>query len=151
MNVNPVYEELADGRTCRLVREYRRTVVLGKRIYRIVIPVGFEWDRASVPRIFWLSIGQVGRFNRAALVHDWLYYTGIYPRAIADSIFLALMAEDGVGWWKRNKMYWGVRLGARKAWAWHREQGHRAGDFDEPLKASTLMKEKRLHYARMTA
>lgn len=55
-----------------------------------IVPKGFISDGASIPKIFWSLIAPCidGRSIRAAVIHDWLYHTGILSRADADKIFL---------------------------------------------------------------
>lgn len=117
---NPIYEDLPDGRTIRLREPYRRVVWCDGRRFEVVVPEGFESDLASIPRIFRGLLGQRGRFNRAALVHDWLYSSGRYSRRTADRVFRAIMEQDGVPTWKIVVMYPGVRVGAWVAWNKHR-------------------------------
>jgi hypothetical protein len=75
----------------------------------VVVPSGFETDFASVPRLpfAYLLVGGIG--NRAAVVHDYLYSTGLYSKEIADNIFLEALTLCGIGW-KRYPMYWAVRV-----------------------------------------
>jgi hypothetical protein len=37
------------------------------------IPFGFDWDKSSVPRIFWAILPNDGDFIIGALIHDYLY------------------------------------------------------------------------------
>lgn len=39
----------------------------------LVIPVGYVTDFASVPMFLWSFFPPIGKYNRAALVHDFLY------------------------------------------------------------------------------
>ena len=80
------------------------------------MPAGFETDFASVPRLFWRVVPPWGRYSPAAVVHDYLYHTGKVSRIAADRVFLELMAALGVPLWKRQVMYWAVRLGGWLAW-----------------------------------
>jgi len=41
----------------------------------IMIPAGFVTDFASVPRFLWSFVPPIGKFNLAALVHDYCYVT----------------------------------------------------------------------------
>ena len=83
---------------------------------KVTVPAGTTTDFASIPRIFWPIFPPDGRrYMRAAIVHDYLYRTGKVPRALADQMFLMLMTQDGVPWWKRNLMYWAVRIFGRRA------------------------------------
>lgn len=77
----------------------------------IIVPAGFITDLASVPRmpiIYWLT-GNVAA--KAAVLHDWNYSTGQFPRAMCDAIFRESSEVIGVSWWRRNLMYLGVRVG----------------------------------------
>jgi hypothetical protein len=89
---------------------------------RIVVPAGFVTDFASVPRIpiaFWL-VGDTA--HAAAVVHDYLYATGIFPKAVADDVLYEAMVTSGMPAWRCHLIYWGVRLGGRHAWDEHRDQ-----------------------------
>lgn len=39
----------------------------------ILIPAGYVTDFASVPMLLWSIFPPIGKYNRAALVHDYLY------------------------------------------------------------------------------
>ena len=75
----------------------------------IKVPAGFITDFASVPRIplTYMLFGNIG--HRAAVVHDYIYSTGIFPREYADDVFKALLQAEGVGTVRSNVMYAGVR------------------------------------------
>ena len=80
--------------------------------YRITINKGFDFDGASIPKPLWSIIGSpfTGNYVRAALFHDGLYACCTLDRKLSDEIFLDLMKEDGVGYFKRYSMYLAVRL-----------------------------------------
>ena len=84
-------------------------VMLGGK--EVIIPTEFKTDLASVPRIpiVYLAVG--GRGHKAAVVHDWLYQTGIYPRKECDAFFYHALRESGVGYFYAMAMYNGVRIG----------------------------------------
>lgn len=87
---------------------------------RISVPPGFVTDFASVPRVpvaFWLT-GDTA--HAAAVIHDWLYTTGLLPKATADSVFYEAMRASGIPFWRAKVMYWGVAYGGASAWAAHR-------------------------------
>jgi hypothetical protein len=81
-----------------------------------------EFNGASVPRPFWRLIGHpyMKEFERAALVHDYLYDN---PRAREhdhwgalqrdrkgiDLLFWRMLRKDGVARARANAMYWAVR------------------------------------------
>ena len=80
----------------------------------VIIPKGFETDFASVPRLFWiLAPPATGKYNRCAVLHDYMYKTGYRTKLYADTIFLQYMRECGVNVLKRRLMYYAVRLFGR--------------------------------------
>jgi len=103
-------------RSARLLEEYVAEVTVNGKTLTITVPAGFETDFASVPRAFWRIVPPWGEYSPAAVVHDYLYATALLPRAGADWVFLELMTELGVPWWKRQAMYRAVRLGGGFAW-----------------------------------
>ncbi len=87
------------------------------------VPVGFFTDFASVPRlgIIYAMLGDTA--HEPACVHDWLYYSAILSRYMADAVLLEAMNVIGLPWWRRWPIYWGVRLGGWYAWNDHRARG----------------------------
>ena len=87
------------------------------------IPRGFITDFASVPRILWWLFPPMGRYGKAALVHDYLYYTKEVSRAEADRIFLEAMLMMGVGKLTAYTMYLAVRAFGWLRWRrWKRAE-----------------------------
>ncbi len=82
----------------------------------LVVPKGFVTDFASVPRLFWSLLPPMGRYGYAALFHDFVYWQQLTTRAQADGFFRALMTELCVPPWKREVMFWGLRLFGSFAW-----------------------------------
>jgi hypothetical protein len=78
----------------RLEQPYERATSSGP----IIVPIGFVWDGASVPRHFWSILPPWGPYSGAALIHDYL--CDVRPPGIssdqAHRIFYDLMIEDGV-------------------------------------------------------
>lgn len=76
----------------------------------ITVPAGFQTDLASVPRLplVYLLAGDCAR--QAAVVHDYLYSTGIVSRSVADEVLREASAITGVPTWRRMLMFAGVRL-----------------------------------------
>jgi hypothetical protein len=92
-----------------------------------VVPQNFIFDFASVPRGFWNIVPPYDpKYAAPALVHDWLYATEMYPRKIADDIFLDAMEVRGVSWWKRQAMYMAVRAFGGSAYNHTRDEVQRA-------------------------
>lgn len=110
--------EQVDSTHWRLLSTFRYDSAVAQA--RIVVPAGFVTDFASVPRlpIAFLLFGDMAQ--AAAVIHDWLYTTGLFAKAIADSVFYEAMRASGIGFWRARVMYWGVAYGGGLAWAKHR-------------------------------
>ena len=99
--------------------------------YSITVPKGFIYDRASIPRVFWVLIDKDSLSNVAPLFHDYLYRNGgelpanqvspyrKFSREETDELFLELMTKCGVNKWRREAAYQAVRRGAMLAWKGH--------------------------------
>lgn len=96
--------------------------------YKLVVRNGFIYDRASIPRIFWVLIDKDSLGNVAPLVHDLLYRSGgvlpegqvspyrKFSRKETDDLFLEVMTKCGVAEWRRVAAYQAVRRFAGRAW-----------------------------------
>jgi hypothetical protein len=98
----------------------------------ITVPKGFVTDLASIPRWAWDILPPDGPWAKAAVVHDFLYYTkgtGVwdrhpttltratpYTRAEADWILRDAMRDRCVGALSRNIIYEAVRAGGEGGW-----------------------------------
>ncbi len=91
----------------------------------IVINAGYVTDFASVPRFLWALFPPIGKYNRAALVHDYLYDLQYRQkelgekaaRKFADKQFLYLANQVNVDAKFQNYvMYLMVRMFGLKAW-----------------------------------
>lgn len=87
---------------------------------RVVVPVGFMTDFASIPRAFrWWQTGSVGPQRVAAYFHDWLYSSqNILDRRQSDDTFRKVMQmAGGKGFFFRRWIMWGaLRMGGWLAW-----------------------------------
>jgi hypothetical protein len=92
------------------------TLLENVAIYGYIIPKGYTTDFATIPQILWSLLPPIGKHNRAALLHDWLYDNKIGSRKKADDLFLKQMEIDGVNLITRYVMYLGVRLFAKPWW-----------------------------------
>lgn len=120
-----VVSPMEDGRRWKLVEAFRfRT---GKRYQRnrgvICVPAGFITDFASIPWLFWMFLPAWGKYGKAAVLHDWIYFLhrdvnilSSWTRKQADQIFLEAMLVSGTKPWKAKVMYWAVRLFGWAAW-----------------------------------
>jgi hypothetical protein len=138
---NEPIAERADGHTIYELRHPYAYIWAGpdgkKRC--IIVPAGFIYDGASVPRFVWTLSGMSpdGLHRAAALIHDWLYeHKGKLPvgsylreetggwdvieadwqRDHADRMFGQIMREFGVSPWRRKVAYKAVHWFGRTAW-----------------------------------
>jgi len=83
----------------------------------IIVPEGFKYDKASVPRAVWWYIPRDdAQIEQAAKFHDWLYENQKIEgewmtRKEADQIFLKILKSEGMRWSKRRMVYLAVRSG----------------------------------------
>lgn len=86
-----------------------RVQLPGLRI-RVIVPMGFRTDFASIPRPFWRLYNPTGPWRTAAVVHDYLYSKRARcPRFLADAVFRHLMQEARCHCWARLPIYYAVR------------------------------------------
>lgn len=97
---------------------------------KVTAKKGFQYDRASIPRIFWVLISKDDLSNVPPLFHDLLYrFGGILPdagdhvnpytrfdRDNADKLFDILMEQCGVSGWRRKAAYMAVSMFSGFAW-----------------------------------
>ncbi|MBK1832742.1 DUF1353 domain-containing protein [Roseibacillus ishigakijimensis] len=86
------------------------------------VPEGFVTDFASIPRPLWPIYPKTGRYQLAAVVHDFLYWEQTTTRKEADEIFLAGMIESDVPKKDRTVIYQAVRTGGGRAWKKNAEE-----------------------------
>lgn len=86
----------------------------------IKVPEGFLTDLASIPRIFWSILSPLDEYAKAAVLHDWLYYTGRYGKVRTELIFKEAMQVLKVPKWKVNCVFTAVYLFGFYAWYKHR-------------------------------
>ena len=122
---------LADGKTWVLMREFGYDVGTEGSTDQINVPVGFETDFASIPRLFWIVLPKWGKYGNAAVVHDWLYWNQQRSREAADTVLLEAMGVLGVGAVVRFVIYRAVRLFGGLAWL--RNQADRTAGYDRVL------------------
>jgi hypothetical protein len=89
---------------------------LGKSRDSIVVPAGFVTDFASIPRVLWSELSPVGEHQRAAIVHDYLYWFQPCEREETDNLLMIAMSAGGVSDLRRGAVYAGVRMGSADAW-----------------------------------
>lgn len=140
MRVQPAYDSeektfpkildpipLDDGKRWRLEKPFTACLLIDGFLTSIVAPPEFITDFASIPRLVWPIVGPPwGEYGKPAVIHDYLYYSGQYPKEDADEIFLVLMGICKVKNWKKRVMYLAVYYGGGGAWNRHRERERKA-------------------------
>jgi hypothetical protein len=107
----------------KLIHDYFVSIEEKDNLYMLKIPALFETDFCSVPRMPFAYLLLGGIAEHAGVLHDALYsefcqvaireiggYEYLeYNRAWADSVFLHALKHCGIGFFKRQLMYAGVR------------------------------------------
>jgi len=70
---------------------------------------GFIADFASIPRIFWPIVSPWDKYGKAAILHDYVCHTQMFPKRTCDAIFKNAMVILGVPKWKQFLLFIGVK------------------------------------------
>ena len=92
------------------------TYRVGTTSHVIVVPAGFVTDFASTPRAIWSVLPPTGRYQQAAIVHDFLYWDQGCTREQADALLRVAMAESKVDPGQRDIIWSAVRSFGSSAW-----------------------------------
>lgn len=101
---------------------------------RIVVPMRFVTDHASIPKCLRDLLVDSGDDQRPFVLHDWLYCSsrsngkGI-ARKEADRLLRVAMVATGHGKLKAWTYYCGVRAGGWQYWNTKARSGLQTGDF----------------------
>lgn len=92
----------------------------------IEVPRKFKTDLASIPRGLWNVLPKSAKYDKAAVVHDFLYGQGktgnrFVTRQEADAVLREAMKVCGVGPKTCFAIYWGVRVGGVLTWRNYRK------------------------------
>lgn len=119
-------EDLGDGRRWRTLEEVCYEVGAPGSGWAITVPAGFVTDLASSPWWTWWFMPPSGRYNRAAVVHDWLCEQTNISRPVADAIWIEMLVALDCELWRvvlagTGVFLYGltVQVGRR----WRRRQG----------------------------
>jgi hypothetical protein len=115
----PVTQGFADDRDSMLYKDLAYPVGASGMV--IVVPAGFVTDFASTPWFLWTGLPPRGQYSKAAIVHDYLYWTQDCSPAQADNIFSIAMQESNVDGAERFVIFQGVRMFGEKAWEENRK------------------------------
>lgn len=83
----------------------------------IRVPKGFVTDLASVPALAQSIRSRVGTYSRAAILHDYLYWSGRCTRDQADVIFYHAMRTSGSTDVVAGQVYFAVSKFGKSAYA----------------------------------
>lgn len=73
-------------------------------------PVGFETNYVTGRKLLVVRRIVQDKMNRAAVIHDLIYETGMLSRRMADDIFLEAMLACNVARWRAYAAWSAVRL-----------------------------------------
>lgn len=63
---------------------------------KIVVPKGFKTDLASIPRIFWAILPKNGKYQKAAILHDYLCVVHRLSQELKEGIHKGDKVEEGI-------------------------------------------------------
>jgi len=98
-----------------------------------VIPAGFKFDGASIPKFLHTWLSPTGVLLMGGLVHDYAYKyetllragkketMGVIDQKKADEIFRDINIEQNGFHFLNNLAYWALRIGGFMAWNGHRK------------------------------
>ena len=99
-----------------------------------VIPAGFQFDGASIPKFLHTWLSPTGVLLMGGLVHDYAYKyetllragknetMGVIDQKKADEIFRDINIEQNGFHFLNNLAYWALRIGGFMAWNGHRKR-----------------------------
>lgn len=99
---------------------------IGTGQHQITVPRGFVTDFASIPPLVQRITGLTpyGQYSRAAIIHDWLYWTQGCTRAQADRLMVLAMKESATESLEAVTIY--RALQAAGGFGWRANQQKRA-------------------------
>jgi len=99
-----------------------------------IIPQGFQFDGASIPKFLHTWLSPTGVLLMGGLVHDYAYKyetllrsgqketMGVIDQKKADEIFRDINIEQNGFHFLNNLAYWALRIGGFMAWNGHRKR-----------------------------
>lgn len=97
-------------------------IYIRKNGQRIEVPLRFQTDLASVPRVPFVFMAWGDRAHREAVLHDYVYRydsAPILPRPEGDGLFKEAMISREQPWYIYQPMFLGVRIGGSSAYHKH--------------------------------
>jgi Protein of unknown function (DUF1353) len=131
------FEDGEDGITATIIN--KPVVYTTKDGWRIEVPVGFVTDFASIPRPLWAVIPPRGKYNRPAIIHDYLYhYAPVDPlngirctQARADYILREACENCDDRFTQRWAIFLGLKAGGFVTWNKYRKKDSDGGSQPE--------------------
>lgn len=117
-----IMEPLDDGCHWRVAEPFTYYLGIESSGLPIIVTVDFVTDLTSVPWGFRWLIPAWGKYGKGAVLHDYLYFVGIFDRVVCDAIFLEAMGTLGVNWLSRFLIYKAVRYFGWIPWLNHRKR-----------------------------
>lgn len=114
----PLVTEFIGPDQFRLVEPFEYHIGTYPSEQKVIVPVGFETDFGSIPKIFRWLLSPTGQWGKATVVHDYLCVhkivttpegERIVSRKEADDIFNEAMTVLGVNKLARYAIYSAVR------------------------------------------
>src|ERR1700728_5433719 len=91
----PPLKPFADNQDWMLIDDIIYQV--GNSSIKIIVPKGFVTDFASIPQALWsFGLSPNGLYSKAAIIHDYLYWTQLCTRLQSDNILMIAMKESQV-------------------------------------------------------
>lgn len=84
--------------------------IAGHVFHDVIVPAGYIFDGASIPRALWWFAPPVSDWLEAAVLHDWLYWTRCMTRLAADECLRQLVRQCGHGAPYAAAVYRAVRM-----------------------------------------
>jgi hypothetical protein len=111
----PTVRPFADSHDWVLVEDLNYHI--GSSGISITVPKGFVTDFASIPQPLWsFGLSPYGRYSKAAIIHDYLYWAQECTKEQADNILLIAMKESDVSTAEALTIYEGVNFGGNPSW-----------------------------------
>ncbi|MEM0952421.1 MAG: DUF1353 domain-containing protein [Cyanobacteria bacterium P01_H01_bin.74] len=128
--VQPVLQYDSKTKRYTLMVPYTFEWIHRNRLTRLICPAGFNYDKASVPRLLWSLARPDGPWEAASLFHDrfyqfkgnlpvgdcqvyhdgdWENMTAPWTRKHVDQLFLEMGKLAGINRWIALKYYLAVR------------------------------------------
>ena len=129
-----VVTPMDDAKTWILLQSFRYETREGEEIKA---EVGFMTDFASIPRILWFIFPRWGKYGKASVIHDWMYWAQeVDHHHVADKIMFEAMEDLSVPFHQKYPIYWAVYLFGLGSWL--RNKWDRIAGFDRVLPADQI-------------